>query len=85
MLITRTHLASCDDFYEALLSAHQGLSLEESHAMNARLVLLLCNHIGDMDVLAQALRIARGRPPELEPAAPAVDAPQAVAPATRAR
>jgi hypothetical protein len=62
MLNTRIHLASPDDFYEALLTAHQGLSTGESHAMNARLVLLLSNHIGDMVVLQEALRIARGQP-----------------------
>jgi hypothetical protein len=61
-LNTRAHLASYDDLYEALISAHQGLSTEDSHAMNARLVLLLANHVGDLEVLREALRIARGRP-----------------------
>ncbi|MFW9622137.1 MAG: DUF2783 domain-containing protein, partial [Macromonas sp.] len=37
-----------DDFYEALIATHQGLSTEQSHALNARLVLLLANHIGDL-------------------------------------
>lgn len=60
MLNTRIHMASYDDFYEALISAHQGLTEEESHAMNARLVLLLSNHIGDLAVLQEALRLARG-------------------------
>ncbi|MDD2535184.1 MAG: DUF2783 domain-containing protein [Macromonas bipunctata] len=49
-----------DDFYEALIATHQGLSTEDSHALNARLVLLLANHIGDMAVLQQALNVARG-------------------------
>lgn len=61
MLNTQPNMASFDDFYEALLSAHQGLSTEESHALNARLVLLLSNHIGDAAVLQDALRIARGQ------------------------
>ena len=61
MLNTQAHMASYDDFYEALLSAHQGLSTEQSHAMNARLVLLLANHIGEPTVLQDALRIARGQ------------------------
>ena len=61
MLNTKPNITAFDDFYESLLTAHQGLSTEESHAMNARLVLLLSNHIGDAEVLAQALRIARGQ------------------------
>ena len=61
MLInTQPHLQACDDFYEALINAHQGLSTPESHAMNARLVLLLANHIGDQATLCEALRLARG-------------------------
>ena len=48
-----------DDFYEHLVHAHQGLSEAESAALNARLVLLLANHIGDMVILSQALRAAR--------------------------
>jgi Protein of unknown function (DUF2783) len=49
-----------DDFYEALIDMHQGLSDEESEAANARLILLLANHIGDIGVLREALRLARG-------------------------
>ena len=48
-----------DDFYEALIDTHQGLSDEQSLAVNARLVLLLATHIGDISVLRQALAIAR--------------------------
>jgi hypothetical protein len=59
MLITQNNFESADDFYEALLNAHQGLSTEQSHAMNARLVLLLANHIGSNDVLNEALKQAR--------------------------
>ena len=59
MLITQPNLQACDDFYEALIAAHQGLSTPESHAMNARLVLLLANHIGRQDVLLEALQAAR--------------------------
>lgn len=61
MLNTEPHLQSCDDFYEALLAAHQGLTTAQSHALNARLVLLLANHIGDQATLAHALTLARGR------------------------
>jgi len=58
-LITDAHLESPDDFYEALIDAHQGLSTEQSHALNARLVLLLANHIGALPVLREALAAAR--------------------------
>lgn len=68
MLNTQPNMASYDDFYEALISAHQGLETAESHAMNARLVLLLANHIGDLAVLQDALRIARGKPAAAESA-----------------
>ncbi len=58
-LITDAHLESPDDFYEALIAAHEGLAIDASHALNARLVLLLANHIGSLDVLREALDAAR--------------------------
>ncbi|CAM5792620.1 DUF2783 domain-containing protein [Rhizobacter fulvus] len=58
-LITAPHLSAPDDFYEALIDAHRDLSPADSHALNARLVLLLANHVGDVDVLREALRAAR--------------------------
>jgi hypothetical protein len=48
-----------DDLFAALLQAHQGLSAEASAALNARLVLILMNHIGNHQVLDQAVRLAR--------------------------
>jgi hypothetical protein len=48
-----------DDFYDALIAAHQGLSEEQSQLLNARLVLLLANHIGELDVLREALTLAQ--------------------------
>ena len=48
-----------DDFYEALIDAHRDLSDEESERLNARLILLLCNHIGDTAVIREALALAR--------------------------
>lgn len=48
-----------DDFYEALIETHRGLSDEQSQLVNARLVLLLANHIGDLRVLREALAAAR--------------------------
>jgi hypothetical protein len=59
-LNTQPNFSDTDGFYEALINAHQGLSTDESHALNARLVLLLANHIGEMPVLNQALSAARG-------------------------
>lgn len=59
MLITEPNLDAPDDFYEALIEAHRDLSAADSHALNARLVLLLANHIGHLDVLKQALQAAR--------------------------
>lgn len=58
-LITENNFASPDDFYERLIDAHRDLSTEQSHAMNAALVLLLANHIGDMHVIEQAFEQAR--------------------------
>jgi hypothetical protein len=51
--------AAGDDFYEALLAAHKGLSFEESAALNARLVLVLANRVGDLATLKAALEAAR--------------------------
>lgn len=48
-----------DDFYEALIDAHRDLSDEQSAMVNARLILLLANHVGDIGTLREALRIAR--------------------------
>jgi hypothetical protein len=59
MLITQPHLEAADDFYEALIDAHRDLSSTDSYALNARLVLLLANHIGATDVLRHALAAAR--------------------------
>jgi hypothetical protein len=48
-----------DEFYSALMEAHEGLSFEESAALNARLVLILANAVDDLDVLKKALEAAR--------------------------
>lgn len=48
-----------DDFYEALIETHRDLSDEQSAMVNAKLVLLLANHIGDISVLREAMKIAR--------------------------
>ncbi len=48
-----------DGFYEELLATHDGLSKAQSDALNARLILILTNHIGDRAVLRSALDAAR--------------------------
>ena len=48
-----------DDFYEALIDAHRGLSDEQSQLLNAKLILLLANQVGDIAALKEALAIAR--------------------------
>ncbi len=58
-LILTPNLENGDDFYEALLSTHDGLDEPAMHALNARLILILANHIGDQSVLDQALQAAR--------------------------
>lgn len=50
-----------DDFYVALMEAHEGLSFEESAKLNARLVLLLANEIGDLERLKAVLAAAAKR------------------------
>lgn len=58
-LITTPNIPDPDGFYAALLAAHKGLTPDESHALNARLILILANHIGDRATLDQALALAR--------------------------
>ena len=58
-LNTDPNLAAPDDFYERLIAMHRGLSDGESALVNAKLVLLFANHIGDADVIAQAMTAAR--------------------------
>jgi hypothetical protein len=58
-LVTTPNLADPDGTYAAILAAHRGLTEAESAALNARLVLILANHIGDRAVLEAALALAR--------------------------
>lgn len=59
MLNTAPNIERPDDFYQALIEAHSGLTPAQSQALNAKLVLLLANHIGDINVLREAMRAAR--------------------------
>ena len=55
---TEANWADADGFYELLLDAHQGLEPDQSQLLNARLILLLANQIGDANVLAVCIAAA---------------------------
>ena len=57
-LNTKANIAAPDDFYEALIDLHRGLSNEQSALVNAKLVLLLANHVGDAEILREAMTAA---------------------------
>ncbi len=58
-LITDPNMAAPDDFYEELIGLHRDLTEEQSALVNAKLILLLANHVGDRDVLREAMAAAR--------------------------
>ncbi|MDC0360882.1 DUF2783 domain-containing protein [Alphaproteobacteria bacterium] len=58
-LVTDDQIAAPDDLYQALVDAHEGLADAESRQLNARLILLLANHVGDLAVLQEAAALAR--------------------------
>lgn len=58
-LDTTPNIDNPDGFYAELLDLHDGLDREASEALNARLVLILANHIGDPDLLRQAFAAAK--------------------------
>ena len=58
-LNTEANFENADDFYATLLAAHDGLEEAEIHALNARLILILANHIGDQEVLKEAIVTAK--------------------------
>jgi hypothetical protein len=57
-LNTQPNIAGVDDFYQELIDLHRDRTVEQSMKINARLVLLLANHVGDRAALSEALRIA---------------------------
>lgn len=57
-LVLGPNLPDPDDIYAALLAAHEGLTTQQSTALNARLVLILMNQIGDKDAVLQAIAAA---------------------------
>ncbi|HKM62482.1 MAG TPA: DUF2783 domain-containing protein [Acidisphaera sp.] len=52
------NIRAADDFYQALIDTHRGLTAEQSALVNARLILLLANHVGDPQVLHEAMMAA---------------------------
>ncbi len=58
-LNTEPNIDRPDDFYQALIDAHAGLSEPQSAALNARLILLLANQVGDFDTLRAAIAAAK--------------------------
>ena len=58
-LISAPHFEAADAFYEALIDAHRDLNAAQSHELNAKLVLLLANHVGESAALNAALEAAR--------------------------
>ena len=58
-LTLTANIPGADDFYAELLEAHEGMTKAESDALNARLILILANHIGDRTVLTEALAAAK--------------------------
>ena len=66
-LSTRSNFASPDDAFRAVVEAHRGLSETQSADLDAALVLVLANHIGDLDVLNEAIALARRRMLDVDP------------------
>ena len=61
---TSLNFQDADSFYEQLLDAHAGLSPDQSQLLNARLILLLANQVGDAKVLKECVEAARQVPVE---------------------
>ena len=59
-LRTEPRLLRPDDFYNLVMDAHRDLDEEASRKLDAKLVLLLANHIGDLAVIEEAVQIAKG-------------------------
>jgi hypothetical protein len=86
-LSTQSNFADPDAAYRLIVEAHRGIDDAQSAALDAALVLVLANHIGDLDVLREAIALAKRRLPEIrEPqnrhsgagAAPAASEPQSL-------
>ncbi|MDU6237686.1 MAG: DUF2783 domain-containing protein [Bradyrhizobium sp.] len=60
-LSTASNFAKPDDAFRAVVEAHRGLSEKDSADLDAALVLILANHIGDITVFREAITLAKGR------------------------
>jgi Protein of unknown function (DUF2783) len=65
-LSSALNLSDPDGFYVELVRVYDGLDHDAAEAVSARLILLLCNHIGDRTVLREAFALARGAGPVKE-------------------
>ncbi len=59
LLNTQPNIQAPDDFYQELVDMHRDLSAQQSALVNAKLILLLANHVGDSVILREAMRAAR--------------------------
>ena len=59
LLNTQPNIQAPDDFYQELVDMHRDLSAQQSALVNAKLILLLANHVGDPAILREAMRAAR--------------------------
>jgi hypothetical protein len=60
-LSTKTNFADPDTAYRLIVEAHRGISDEQSASLDAALVLILANHVGDLEVLSEAIALAKRR------------------------
>ena len=58
-LNTQPNIQAPDDFYQELVDMHRDLSAQQSALVNAKLILLLANHVGNPVILREAMRAAR--------------------------
>ena len=61
-LITEPNLRRHDEIYAHLIELHEGRSEKESALLNARLIMLLINHVGDEEAVLEAIALASNRP-----------------------
>lgn len=64
---TNFHFQDGDGFYEQLLDAHEGLTKEQSDLLNARLIIVLANQVGDAKVLKECIQTAKSGSDSNEP------------------
>ena len=61
-LVLNANIAHADEVYQALMEVHQGLDEQESRRLNARLILILLNQIGDRQTILEAINLAAASP-----------------------